>query len=108
MAQRASQRTGTSDQNLRVISLDAVPTGPPSVRRQHHLLYRWMAVTDSICIVAALLLAHQLQFGLATPTADFLLMLLLAPFVTVACHLGCRLYHTYRYTSVEEFRRIIL
>jgi exopolysaccharide biosynthesis polyprenyl glycosylphosphotransferase len=108
VAQRASQRTGTSEQNVRVISLDPLPTGPPSVRRQHHVLYRWMAVTDSICIVAALLLAHQLQFGLAMPTTDFLLVLLMAPFVTVACHLGCRLYHTYRYTSVEEFRRIIL
>jgi exopolysaccharide biosynthesis polyprenyl glycosylphosphotransferase len=108
VAQRASQRTGTSEQNVRVVSLDAVPAGLPSVRRQHHVLYRWMAVTDSICIVAALLLAHQLQFGLAMPTADFLLVLLMAPFVTVACHLGCRLYHTYRYTSVEEFRRIIL
>jgi len=108
VAQRAGPRTGTSKQDLRVISLDAGPAGVPSIRRQHRVLYRWMAVTDSVCIVAALLLAHQLQFGLAVPTADFLLVLLMAPFVTVACHLGCRLYHTYRYTSAEEFRRIIL
>jgi exopolysaccharide biosynthesis polyprenyl glycosylphosphotransferase len=108
VAQRATPRTATSEQNVRVISPDAIPAGAPSIRRQHHVLYRWMAVTDSACIVAALLVAHQLQFGLAIPTADFLLVLLMAPLVTVACHLGCRLYHTYRYTSVEEFRRIIL
>ncbi len=108
MAQRASAPTRTSEQNVRVISLDAVPARAPSIRRQHHVLYRWMAVTDSVCIVAALLFAHQLQFGMVAPTADFLLVLVLAPFVTVTCHLGCRLYQTYQYTSVEEFRRIIL
>jgi exopolysaccharide biosynthesis polyprenyl glycosylphosphotransferase len=108
VGQGVSARTRASETDARVISLDRVPNGAPSIRRQHHVLYRWMAVTDSVCIVVALLLAHQLCFGTAPPTADFLLVLLLAPVVAVACHLGCRLYRTYQYTSVEEFRRIIL
>jgi exopolysaccharide biosynthesis polyprenyl glycosylphosphotransferase len=107
VAQRASARTPPGEK-LRAIPLDGVLAGASSIRRQHRVLYRWMAVTDSLCIVAALLLAHELQFGGQAPTADFLLILLLAPFVTVGCHLGCRLYQTYRYTSAEEFRRIIL
>jgi exopolysaccharide biosynthesis polyprenyl glycosylphosphotransferase len=108
VVQRASARTTASEQDVRVISLDAVPGRVPSIRHEHRVLYRWMAVTDSVCIMAALLLAHQLQFGLAMPSADYLLVVLMAPFVTVACHLGCRLYQTYRYSSVEEFRRIML
>jgi FlaA1/EpsC-like NDP-sugar epimerase len=49
-----------------------------------------------------------LRFGAVRPTDGFLLVLLMAPVVTVACHLGCHLYRTYQYSSVEEFRRIIL
>jgi exopolysaccharide biosynthesis polyprenyl glycosylphosphotransferase len=88
--------------------LITLPVAVPAVRRQHSSLYRWMAATDGLCIVAALLCAQQLGFGLGLPDSDFLLVLAMAPVVTVACHLGCRLYQTYQYTSVEEFRRIIL
>ena len=108
MAQRAGAPTGAGEQNVRAISLDPVPARAPSIRHQHHVLYRWMAVTDSLCMVAALLLAYELQSGAAAPTADFLIVLTMAPVVTIACHLGCRLYQTYQYSSVEEFRRIIL
>jgi exopolysaccharide biosynthesis polyprenyl glycosylphosphotransferase len=108
VAHGASARTRASESSARIISLDQVPPRAPAVRRQHQVLYRWMAVTDSLCIVAALLLAHQLSFGTWALDTDFLLVLAMAPVVTIACHLGCRLYQTYQYTSVEEFRRIIL
>jgi exopolysaccharide biosynthesis polyprenyl glycosylphosphotransferase len=104
VAQRATDAT-TSKTTDRVIRL---PVAAPAVRRQQSTLYRWMAVTDSACMVAALLAAHQLCFGLQLPPRDFLLVLALAPVITGASHLGCRLYQTYQYTSVEEFRRIIL
>ena len=103
VAQRATEATPASKEPGRLIPL---PVAVPAVRRQQSTLYRWMAVTDSVCIVAALLVAHQVCFGM--PEGDFLLVLAMAPVVTVASHVGCRLYQTYQYTSVEEFRRIIL
>ena len=105
VAQRATEATSASKRPGRLIRL---PVAVPAVRRQHNTLYRWMAVTDSVCIVAALLVAHQVCFGARMPDGDFLLVLAMAPVVTVASHVGCRLYQTYQYTSVEEFRRIIL
>src|SRR5829696_2817935 len=104
VAQRATD-AATSKTTERVIRL---PVAAPAVRRQQTILYRWMAASDSGCIVAALLAAYQTCFGLKLPDADFLLVLAMAPAVTVASHIGCRLYQTYQYTSVEEFRRIIL
>jgi exopolysaccharide biosynthesis polyprenyl glycosylphosphotransferase len=109
VAQRATEATQANLASGAIISLAGTPAAAPAVRRQHQVLYRWMAVTDSVSIVAALVVAHLLRFGVAVrPTVDFLLVLVMAPIVTVACHLGCRLYRTYQYTSVEEFRRIIL
>jgi len=105
VAQRATEATSASKKPGRLIRL---PVAVPAVRRQQNTLYRWMAVTDSVSIVAALLVAHQVCFGPRMPDGDFLLVLAMAPVVTVASHLGCRLYQTYQYTSVEEFRRIIL
>jgi exopolysaccharide biosynthesis polyprenyl glycosylphosphotransferase len=104
VAQRATDAT-TSKTTDRVIRL---PVAAPPVRRQQNTLYRWMAATDSGSMLAALLAAYQLCFGLRLPDSDFLLVLAMAPTITVASHLGCRLYQTYQYTSVEEFRRIIL
>ena len=70
MAQRATDEAtgGTTD---RVIGL---PATLPPVRRQQTTLYRWMAATDSACIVAALLAAYQLCFGLGIPDGGFLLV----------------------------------
>jgi exopolysaccharide biosynthesis polyprenyl glycosylphosphotransferase len=108
VAQRAVEVIRTSPTNGAVISLGQAPAVAPAVTWQHQVLYRWMAVTDSVSIVAALLVAHLLHFGAVRPTGGFLLVLLMAPVVTVACHLGCHLYRTHQYSSVEEFRRIIL
>ena len=108
MARPAAEATRTGQTDGAITLLGQLPASVPAVRRQHRVLYRWMAVTDSVSIVAALLAAHQLYFGPMKPTGDFLLVLLVAPVVTVACHLGCSLYRTHQFTSVEEFRRIIL
>jgi exopolysaccharide biosynthesis polyprenyl glycosylphosphotransferase len=105
VAQRATEATSTGKTTGRLIRM---PVGVPAVRRQQNTLYRWMAATDSGAIVAALLAAYELCFGLRMPDGDYLLVLAMAPVVTVTSHLGCRLYQTYQYTSVEEFRRIIL
>jgi exopolysaccharide biosynthesis polyprenyl glycosylphosphotransferase len=79
-----------------------------AIRRHHAVLYGLMAVTDSACVVAALLLAYQLRYAVLWPSRSFLLVLLVAPFVTVTVHRGFGLYRTHQYSSVEEFRRIIL
>jgi exopolysaccharide biosynthesis polyprenyl glycosylphosphotransferase len=71
-------------------------------------LYRWMAFTDCLCVVAGLLIAYQFRFGQLWPSGDFWLVLLVAPFVTLAFGVGFGLYRTHQYSSLEEFRRIVL
>jgi len=79
-----------------------------SIRRLYRSLYRWMALTDTICVLAALLIAYQLRFSRLWPSHDFWLVLFVAPFVTVAFGLGFGLYRVHQFSSLEEFRRIII
>jgi exopolysaccharide biosynthesis polyprenyl glycosylphosphotransferase len=77
-------------------------------KRLYRSLYRWMAFTDCLCVVAGLLIAYQFRFGQLWPSGDFWLVLLVAPFVTLAFGVGFGLYRTHQYSSLEEFRRIVL
>ncbi len=99
--------------NVDVQSGSLVAFGGPAVRRVadnrlYGPLYRWMAFTDSLCVLAGLLIAYQFRFGKLWPTGDFWLVLLVAPFVTTAFAAGFGLYRTHQYSSLEEFRRIVL
>jgi exopolysaccharide biosynthesis polyprenyl glycosylphosphotransferase len=80
----------------------------PGENRLYTSLYRWMAFTDCLCVVAGLLIAYQFRFGQLWPSHDFWLVLLVAPFVTLAFSVGFGLYRTHQYSSLEEFRRIVL
>src|SRR6266542_2981620 len=82
--------------------------GQASVSRPYRSLYRWMALTDSGCVLAGLLIAYQYRFGTLWPSTDFWVVLGLAPFVTVAFALGFGLYRVHQCSSLEEFRRILL
>lgn len=91
-----------------LVATGKLSTGIPAVRRDHYVLYGSMAASDCACVVAALLLAYQFRFAVLRPSSDFLLVLTVAPLVTVPIHLGFGLYRTHQFSSAEEFRRIIL
>jgi exopolysaccharide biosynthesis polyprenyl glycosylphosphotransferase len=59
-------------------------------------------------VVTGLLIGYQFRFGQLWPSHDFWLVLLVAPFVTLAFGAGFGLYRTHQYSSLEEFRRIVL
>jgi exopolysaccharide biosynthesis polyprenyl glycosylphosphotransferase len=78
------------------------------VRRQYRAHYIWMALTDTLAVFAALLLAYQLRFDRIVPTLDFWLLLLTIPLITPVLYLLMRLYRVHQYSTAEEFRRIIV
>jgi exopolysaccharide biosynthesis polyprenyl glycosylphosphotransferase len=67
-----------------------------------------MALTDGLSIALALALASVVRFGFQMPARDIILLLVVAPFATVALFAGFRLYHAHRLTTAEEFRRVVL
>jgi exopolysaccharide biosynthesis polyprenyl glycosylphosphotransferase len=79
-----------------------------SVRDAYRRLYRRIAVTDTVGVAIALLLADWAKFGFGVPARDFLLLLLSLPFVVLAVFATFHLYEAFRYTPAEEFRRILL
>jgi exopolysaccharide biosynthesis polyprenyl glycosylphosphotransferase len=78
------------------------------IRREYRAHYVWMGLTDSLSVLAALLLAYQLRFDRLVPTLDFWLLLLTVPLVTPLVYLTMRLYRVHQYSTAEEFRRIIV
>jgi exopolysaccharide biosynthesis polyprenyl glycosylphosphotransferase len=91
-----------------LVALDGRRARATGENRLYTPLYRRMAFTDCLCVVAGLLIAYQFRFGQLWPSGDFWLVLLVAPFVTLAFGLGFGLYRTHQYSSLEEFRRIVL
>jgi exopolysaccharide biosynthesis polyprenyl glycosylphosphotransferase len=77
-------------------------------RQEYKRLYMAMAVTDSLSVAAALLLAYEVRFHVAMPTGDFFRILAITPLVVLAVFSGFRLYGTHQFTPAEEFRRILL
>jgi exopolysaccharide biosynthesis polyprenyl glycosylphosphotransferase len=108
---RQTQRieAGTAARSL-LPRTEPLGTSAPSagIRRSYRALYRWMALTDVACVLAALLIAYQLRFSRLWPSRDFWLVLFVAPFVTVAFGYGFGLYRVHQFSSLEEFRRIII
>lgn len=91
-----------------LVALDGRTVRDAAGNRLYTSLYRWMAFTDCLCVVAGLLIAYQFRFGKLWPSDDFWLVLGVAPFVTLAFGVGFGLYRTHQYSSLEEFRRIVL
>jgi exopolysaccharide biosynthesis polyprenyl glycosylphosphotransferase len=91
-----------------LVARDDQRTGAAAGNRLYTSLYRWMALTDCLCVVAGLLIAYQFRFGQLWPAHDFWLVLGVAPFVTLVLGHGFGLYRTHQYSSLEEFRRIVL
>lgn len=108
---KATDRTGTEAATKPLLQrAEPLHAVAPSagIRRSYRSLYRWMALTDVVCVLAALLIAYQLRFSRLWPSHDFWLVLFVAPFVTVAFGYGFGLYRVHQFSSLEEFRRIII
>jgi exopolysaccharide biosynthesis polyprenyl glycosylphosphotransferase len=77
-------------------------------RWQYDAHYVRMALTDTLSVFAAMLLAYQLRFDALVPTLDFWLLLLTVPLITPLVYLTMRLYRVHQYSTAEEFRRTIV
>jgi exopolysaccharide biosynthesis polyprenyl glycosylphosphotransferase len=87
----------------------ALPPLPATdTRRQYRNLYIWMALTDYLSVVAALLVSRMLWSGSLTPTVGPRLVWPLAPLLTVLIFGSFGLYAVHRLSTAEEFRRILL
>jgi exopolysaccharide biosynthesis polyprenyl glycosylphosphotransferase len=106
--QEAAEPAGTMSSIGPLVVTGRTSTGIPAVRRHHRVLYGTMAASDTVCVVAALLLAYQFRFAVLRPSPDYLMVLALAPLATVPIYLRFGLYRTHQFSSAEEFRRIIL
>ena len=67
-----------------------VASASSDVRRQYRSHYIWMALTDTLAVFTALLLAYQLRFDRILPTFDFWLLLLTIPLITPVIYLLMR------------------
>jgi exopolysaccharide biosynthesis polyprenyl glycosylphosphotransferase len=81
--------------------------GRASARRQYRRLYRVVALTDVVSVVAALILA-RLWFNARPLTDDVIVLAVTTPLAIVVVYSLFHLYDAYRFTPAEEFRRIIL
>jgi exopolysaccharide biosynthesis polyprenyl glycosylphosphotransferase len=83
-------------------------TAGSGVSRQYRSHYLLMGLTDTLAVLAALLLAYQLRFDELVPGLHFWLLLATVPLVTPLVYLTMRLYRAHQYSTAEEFRRIIV
>ncbi len=90
-------------------------TGPPGVvrprvsaARRYARLSVWVAVTDTLALLAAITIAWLIR-GTFRPSSlrPSLLLVVLAPLVYLAVFAGFRLYSLSRLSPAEEFRRIL-
>jgi exopolysaccharide biosynthesis polyprenyl glycosylphosphotransferase len=89
-------------------SLKADGTIPRSdVLKRYRRLSAWIAGTDGLSIVAAMLIAYLVRFGLKPVPRDFTLLIASAPLAFVAIFSAFRLYSIQLISPAEEFRRII-
>jgi exopolysaccharide biosynthesis polyprenyl glycosylphosphotransferase len=86
----------------------AIPHGVEGIRRLYGPVYRWMALTDVLCVVMALYIAYQFKFHHLMPSSGFWLTLSVVAFVTIPFNVAFGLYRVHQYASLEEFRRVIL
>ena len=101
-------QNATAPEDLRALDAPALADAG-AVRRRYERLGLGMIVTDALCALAALLLAHQL----AGPTSLWprsmveRLGLVTAPLLWVALFQAFSLYAPQRLAAAEEFRRVI-
>jgi exopolysaccharide biosynthesis polyprenyl glycosylphosphotransferase len=86
----------------------ATPGTVEGIRRLYRPVYRWMALTDVLCVVTALYVAYQFKYHRLLPSHGFWLTLSVVGLVTIPFNVAFGLYRVHQYASLEEFRRVIL
>jgi len=80
----------------------------PSRVRQRYRLIAWGLVgSDALCLALAILAAWLSRYGLSSPGADRILVLLAAPVLWVGVFHGFGLYAPQHLSASEEFRRTL-
>jgi exopolysaccharide biosynthesis polyprenyl glycosylphosphotransferase len=77
------------------------------VRERYRKLSAWVAATDGLSIVVAMLIAYLIRFGLQPIPRDFVLLMVLGPIACVAIFSSLGLYSVQLLSPAEEFRRVI-
>lgn len=77
------------------------------VLKRYRTLSAWIAGTDGLSVVAAMLIAYLVRFGPNAVPPDFALLIASAPLGFVAIFSAFRLYSIQVISPAEEFRRII-
>jgi exopolysaccharide biosynthesis polyprenyl glycosylphosphotransferase len=77
------------------------------VRERYRRLSAWIASTDGLSIVAAMLIAYVVRFGVQPVARDFTLVIASAPIAFVAIFSAFGLYSVQLISPAEEFRRIV-
>ncbi len=90
---------------LRTIS-PAVPK--ESARAQYRRLYQLMALSDGLAVALSVAAGYWIRFGVRPLRSGVVLMMIVAPAVTIAIFAAFHLYDAHRVTTAEEFRRVIL
>ena len=76
--------------------------------RQRYVRLAWfMAATDALCLLSALLLAYLIRFGNIPIPGEFAALMAVGPFVWVGVFRGFRLYDIQHLSAAEEFRRTV-
>ncbi|MGH2634772.1 MAG: sugar transferase, partial [Actinomycetota bacterium] len=77
------------------------------VLRRYRTMSAGIVATDGLSIIAAMLLAYLIRFGLQPVPPDFSLLIGTAPLALVAIFFAYRLYSVQLLSPAEEFRRTI-
>src|SRR5687767_3536678 len=75
------------------------------VRQSYSRLGLFMASTDGVCLLTALLLAYLIRFGNVPMPGEFVLIVAVAPILWIGVFHAFRLYSVQHLSAVEEFRR---
>jgi exopolysaccharide biosynthesis polyprenyl glycosylphosphotransferase len=113
-AEASPRLSGTDRQRLVMASVSsAYPSGEGSRPRIGDRLRRYraiamgLAITDAACIVAALMIAHTVRYGMRPMPMRQLVIVAIAPFLWVAVFRAFNLYLPQHLPPSDEFRGII-
>jgi exopolysaccharide biosynthesis polyprenyl glycosylphosphotransferase len=77
------------------------------VRARYRRISSWIATTDGLSIVVAMLIAYLVRFGVQPVSRDFTILISSAPIACVAIFSGFGLYSVQVISPADEFRRIV-
>jgi exopolysaccharide biosynthesis polyprenyl glycosylphosphotransferase len=104
-AQRETPVSGlTPTAAAKAAAVDVVPT---RARYQYRRLGLFMAATDGLSVLVALLLAYLIRFGNIPIPGEFAAVMAVAPVVWVGVFHAIRLYAVQHLSPAEEFRRAV-